>query len=282
MFARTFPILSRICFLLATGVVGSSMGFTSDWEREEIRVSLRNIETYFLSWVILLICHPSAVFSERSWIAFKVATASVGMSFSRAGDLIDNPSGTEPPSESEGGRRQAYHVKLLIDQYCLLADSPCQVIKDRGMYIKDYDSVARKIDGCEVFVTLPKVPMCLVRRSAYVQHVSSFTWPNCDCIERGFNNKADGRPIVECVNRMGKRLKFERQGRGYALPADGNISAVSSKKSNIPKLGKPTNRKQWGVGGGNFFAIRIFRIGGSRRPGFYPKSCEATGTYTAT
>ena len=28
---RTCPILSKICFLLATGLVGSSLGFTSDW-----------------------------------------------------------------------------------------------------------------------------------------------------------------------------------------------------------------------------------------------------------
>ena len=131
-----------------------------------------DLAAYLFSRVILLICRPLAVFTACARFAFKVATSPGGTSCSNVDDPTGPPSGTEHPIDNEGVKCQAYQVQLPRDQYRFVTESPRPVVTDKEMRIKDFDIAARKIDGVEVSVTIPKVPICSPHQRAYVQHVS--------------------------------------------------------------------------------------------------------------
>ena len=96
--------MSKTCFVLAGGLIASSMGYTADWAKEKIRESIWDLWLYLISLGVGIVSHPIVMFTLVSWFAFKVVT--LPGSSDKECDVevgendLDPMSGTEQPIES--------------------------------------------------------------------------------------------------------------------------------------------------------------------------------------
>ena len=237
---RYSPMLSKTCFVLAGGLVASSMGYTSDWAKDKIHDSIWDFGLYCFSLGITIVLHPIVLFILMTWFVFKVASYGPGDSkvsdWENDDDDLDPTSGTEPPSEPETSLCEAYRVQLLRDRYRLLSDKKCRTLHVETANVSEFDSVARFINGHEVSVSLPGVSLCRTHQRAYLDHVEENTCSTLDCMDRGYLN-CDGRdqPVVECMQHMKLRIKSEGVGKGALYAEDDNISIASSRKKHSKK-----------------------------------------------
>ena len=61
VYARHSPVLTKVCIVLAAGMVGSSLGFTSEWAKEKMNESIWDLAHYAFSWLLLMVLHPVVV-----------------------------------------------------------------------------------------------------------------------------------------------------------------------------------------------------------------------------
>ena len=124
---------------------------------------------YFRPWLVVVIFHHLVVFTVVSLIAYKVA--SYPEFTNRKGeDHDDSAPGTEPPSESETTKCQNYQIQLFRDRYRLLADDPRNAPAQEGIYVGDFDSAARVLDGVGISVP-PRLFLCVELINFYANFV---------------------------------------------------------------------------------------------------------------
>ena len=163
--------------------------------------------------MVVIISHPLAVFAMVSWFGYKVAIYPEHPP-KHESDHDDGLSGTEPPSETESSKCQAYQIQLLRDKYRLLVDAPCETTNVSEMYVIEFDSVAVLLDGVEVEVSLPTMYLCRAHQHLYQTHVETNTCSDIGCVDRGFINvTTEGQPIMACVQHMKSRPKQEGVGK---------------------------------------------------------------------
>lgn len=173
-----------------------------------------------------------------SWISHQVSSYP-GQASNKGEDNDDSVAGTEPSSEPENVKCQAYQIQLLRDRYRLLADDPCKISTACEIYVGNFDSVSRRLDGVGFSFALPTAHMCRTHHLSYQAHAKHHTCPDNERTGRGFVKVTkDNRPVTECVHHMKLRSKQEGVGKGCFRTTGDNISVTASKRSSLPNSTK--------------------------------------------
>ena len=65
-----------------------------------------------------------------------------------------------------------------------------------------------------------------------------------DCIDRGYRNvRDDGKGAVDFLNHMRDRLKFEGRSHGRTKKVEGDVSIVSTKRSDLPRVSRSGEKR---------------------------------------
>ena len=175
VYARHSPILTKVCIVLAAGLVGSSLGFTSEWAKEKMNESIWDLSHYAFSWLLLMILHPVVVTIFCLYLIWRLPSWAFPKMPQKTEEDSDKISATEPPIGDETGCCMAYQVQLLRDQYRLLSDERCSASTGSKIRLSDFDSASQLIDGVEVSAALPTITLCRKHQKGYKKHITFHT-----------------------------------------------------------------------------------------------------------
>lgn len=136
-------------------------------------------------------------------MAYNVATDPGIRPIKGAGEVAGAISVTEPPGDDEISKCQANKVLLLRDRCRLLTETPFARNTCEEMYVSDFDSVTRVIDGVEISVLLPTAPMCRAHQMLCQTHVPNIRVLTLNAlIAAPLHLGNNGRPVTECAHHM--------------------------------------------------------------------------------
>ena len=92
-------------------MVGSSLGFASEWDKEEMRESLWDIAKYAHPMLLSFILHHVAITFVSVWVAWKLASPTIPINHEKPEDVPEILPSTEFPPPVRMKQMRAWRIK---------------------------------------------------------------------------------------------------------------------------------------------------------------------------